>query len=170
MEKKSEDFPVDGCGVNDGPPYGEATNETSKNSFAIIEPEAVSRAQVADRILSRILADLAAMREIVVRAASVSMQDEARVFAQRDIENLKGDIARLTQMLSGFSVDELGMTAAEYAESMALIGRSIEEATGIVEKSRTVQNANAEPQAEEEALSKWFDRVTKRNDSEENEA
>lgn len=129
MEKSPENFPVDECGV------------------------------IADRILSRILADLTAMREIVVRAASASMRDEARADAQRDIENLKDDITRLTGMLSRFSVDAMGMTAEEYAENMALIDRSIEEAAEIVGKSRT----------EDETLSKWFDRIVVKGEAGEDE-
>ena len=160
MEKRPEIFPADGD--------GEAANETPKNLFTSVEPESVSRAQIADRILSRILADLTAMREIVVRAAGASMRDEARTAAQRDIESLKGDIARLTAMLSRFSIDELGMTADEYAESMALIDRSIEEAADVVGKPRTAPSAGPESQsAGDEALSRWFDRITERSSSEE---
>ena len=168
MEITPENFPAE---KRDDAPSGEiAANGTQASPFTVVESEVASRVQIADRILARILADLSAMRNVVVRAASASMRDEERAFAQRDVERLKGDIARLTEMLAKFPIDEPGMTAAEYAESMALIARSIEEAESIIGNPHVIREADSEPLTDgNEALSKWFGNITQRGISEDEE-
>lgn len=151
----------------------EIDDKKIKNSlFSVVEPEIVDSSQMADRILSRVLVDLSAMRDIALRVATAPTSEQGRCRYQQEIGKLKEDISNLTKALSAIRRDVPGMTEEEYSKSMEAIGASMAQSREIFAKSG-LETPAVKPDdelADEESFAQsdkriagWFDEMMKKS-------